>query len=239
MPSELTVKDAEYWILQQIAHKNIAESTQNVHISALLYYFREVLGFPVYELNIERPREATKLPEVFSKEEVELLLKSCENVKHKCILTTIYAGGIRLNELLQLRVQDLHFDRNQMSIKAAKGKKDRFVMFPEKLQKVLQGYLVEYQPKYWLFEGQSGGQYSARSVQAILREGVKKTGINPMGTVHTLRHSFATHLLENGTDLRTIQHLLGHSDIKTTEIYTHISNKHLEKVKNPLDFLNL
>ncbi len=234
-PQDLTTERAEYWVLQQITHKNIAESTQNVHINALLFYYREVLGFSVESFKIERPRATSKLPEILSVDEVKQLLNSCENLKHRAILTCIYAGGLRLNELVQLRVQDVHFDRGQIIIKSAKGKKDRVVMLAKQLEPLLLEYLENYKPKYWLIEGQEGGQYSARSVQAILRAGVQKSGINPMATVHTLRHSFATHLLEAGTDLRTIQVLLGHSSSKTTEIYTHVSNKHLKQVKSPID----
>jgi integrase/recombinase XerD len=238
-PNSLTITDAEYWILQLIAHKNISDSTQNVHINALLYYYREVLGQETSLLHIERPRRATKLPEVLSMEEVKLLFSVTKNLKHKGILYTIYSGGLRLGETLNLRKQDIHLDRKQIVIKDAKGKKDRYVMLSEKLWKVLTQYIAKYKPIYWLFEGKNGGRYSASSVQSILRSGVDKAGINPLATVHTLRHSFATHLLESGTDLRTIQVLLGHSSSKTTEIYTHISNKHLQDVKSPLDALDL
>ncbi|CAA6799673.1 MAG: Site-specific recombinase XerD [uncultured Aureispira sp.] len=147
--------------------------------------------------------------------------------------------GLRLGETLNLRKQDIHLDRKQIVIKDAKGKKDRYVMLSEKLWKVLAQYIAEYKPIYGLFEGKNGGRYSASSVQSIFRSGVDKAGINPLATVHTLRHSFATHLLESGTDLRTIQVLLGHSSSKTTEIYTHISNKPLQNVKSPLDALDL
>ena len=172
-------------------------------------------------------------------EEVKLLLNATVNLKHKTILYTIYSAGLRLGELIQLRKQDIHVDRKQIFIKQTKGKKDRYVVLSNKLMKILKKYLDEYKPDYWLFEGQTSGQYSYSSVQSILRKNVEKAGINPMATVHTLRHSFATHLLENGTDLRTIQILLGHSSSKTTEIYTHVSNKHLQTVKSPLDSLDI
>jgi len=238
-PKMLIIADAEYWILQLIAHKNIAESTQNVHINALLYYYREVLGHKVEELHIERPRKATKLPEVLSEEEFERLMATVDNIKHQCILLCIYSGGLRLGEVLNLRVQDLHSDRRSIILKCAKGKKDRPTIYSETLELYIKPYIEEYKPHYWLFEGEQKGKYSARSVQNILRKAVELSGVNPLATVHTLRHSFATHLLENGTDLRTIQILLGHSSTKTTEIYTHVSNKHLQKVKSPLDKLKI
>jgi len=134
---------------------------------------------------------------------------------------------------------DLRMDRMQIFIKAGKGKKDRYSILSQRFIPHLQQYLKEYKPSYWLFEGQDYGQYSVRSVQAILRQAVTKSGVNPFATVHTLRHSFATHLLENGTDLRYIQQLLGHSSTKTTEIYTHITRKGEEKLKSPLDDLDL
>lgn len=239
LPPNLTVRDAEYWLLQLIVHKQITENTQNVHINALLYYYREVLGVAVTELHLERPRKAVLLPEVFSLQEVKELFKSTYNLKHKCILLTIYSAGLRLNELICLRVQDLHIDRKQITVKSGKGKKDRETILSDVLYRVLLTYLKEYKPTYWLFEGKDGGQYSGRSVQNIFRQAVEKSGINPMATVHTLRHSFATHLLESGVDLRIIQTLLGHSSTKTTEIYTHICTTHLQTIQSPLDKLGL
>ncbi len=150
---------------------------------------------------------------------------------------TIYSGGLRLSELTNLRITDIHPDRQEVFIHSGKGKKDRFTTLSKKLVKELAIYQLEYSPTYWLFEGQTGGQYSTRSVQDILRRSVKVAGINPYATVHTLRHSFATHLLEHGVSLRHIQELLGHGSSKTTEIYTHISNVHRRSIDSPLDRL--
>lgn len=238
-PSLLNVKEAEAWLLFCIAHHGISESTQNCHINALLCFFREGLGKEIDEIRISRPRTTSKLPEVLSVEEVKKLLRATENHKHLCILLTIYSGGLRLGELVNLRVRDLHFDGNYIVIKNSKGKKDRHTLFSSKLKEELQRYIAVYKPRYWLFEGQDGGEYSARSVQNVLRAAVEKSGVNPMCTVHTLRHSFATHLLEQGTDLRYIQELLGHSNVKTTEIYTHISTKKMQEIQSPLDRLGL
>lgn len=150
----------------------------------------------------------------------------------------IYAAGLSVSELTNVRKRDLIQDRMQVFIKGGKGKKDRYSILSAKLMPLIEQYLQEYKPNYWLFEGQEYGQYSARSVQAILRQAVDISGGNPFATVHTLRHSFATNLLENGTDLRYIQQLLGHASSKTTEIYTHITRKGEEKFKSPLDFLD-
>ena len=150
----------------------------------------------------------------------------------------IYSAGLRLNELIKLRVDDIKIDRKEIFIYSGKGKKDRITILADKMIIQLKTYLKEFKPSYWLIEGADGGCYSARSVQAILRKGVADSGVNPMATVHTLRHSFATHLLERGTDIRYIQDLLGHSSIKTTEIYTHITQKGGRTIQSPLDQLD-
>ncbi|MEL7124460.1 MAG: tyrosine-type recombinase/integrase [Bacteroidota bacterium] len=151
----------------------------------------------------------------------------------------IYSAGLRIGECIRMRKADLDFDRNTVFIKAGKGKKDRVSVLSQKLKEKLKDYLASYQPDYWLFEGQTGGTYSATSIQKIFRRAVDKANINPFSTVHTLRHSFATHLLERGIDLRTIQTLLGHSSTETTQIYTHITQKMKDKFVSPLDFIDL
>ncbi|MCB0841360.1 MAG: tyrosine-type recombinase/integrase [Bacteroidetes bacterium] len=153
------------------------------------------------------------------------------------ILMLIYSAGLRIGESIQVRKADINFERKSVFIKAGKGKKDRYSVLSDKVIVLLHKYLKEYKPDYWLFEGKDGDQYSKSSIQKIFRRGVKKAGINPYSTVHTLRHSFATHLLERGMDLRYIQILLGHNSSKTTEIYTHITQKAREKLCSPLDFL--
>jgi site-specific recombinase XerD len=152
---------------------------------------------------------------------------------------TIYSSGIRLNELLSLQIKDVDFDRNLIIVKMGKGKKDRQSVLSQSLKSVLINYLGKYQPSKHMFEGQNGGRYSASSVQSIMKKAVNKVGIKKHATVHTLRHSFATHLLENGTDIRFIQELLGHKRLETTQIYTHISKIAFEKIKSPLDRLKI
>ena len=151
----------------------------------------------------------------------------------------IYSAGLRISESTRLRKEDVDFKRNTVFVKAGKGKKDRYTVLSEQMKKVLKQYLDDYRPEYWLFEGQYGGQYSTRSIQNIFRRAVKKSGVNPFSTVHTLRHSFATHLLERGMDLRYIQILLGHNSSKTTEIYTHITPKARQKFCSPMDFWDI
>lgn len=179
------------------------------------------------------------MPNVFSEQEVERLFSVIANLKHQTILMLIYSAGLRIGECIRMRKADLDFDRKTVFIKAGKGKKDRVSVLSQKLKAQLLRYQEAYQPDYWLFEGQTGGAYSARSIQAVFRRAVDKAGINPFSTVHTLRHSFATHLLERGMDLRSIQELLGHSSSETTQIYTHITRKMQNNFVSPLDFLDI
>ena len=229
LPQEISEEQIRNYLLNGVKHKKWSEATQNSYVNAIKFYYEKVLGGErrVFDVRAKAPE---KLPGVFSQEEVKRLFEVIDNPKHKLILMLVYAGGLRVSELVNLRKDDILIDRMQLFIKGGKGKKDRYTVFSKKLLTQLNAYLKTYNPAYWLFEGQDYGQYSVRSVQAILRQAVTKSGVNPFATVHTLRHSFATHLLENGTDLRYIQQLLGHSSTKTTEIYTHITQNREEKV---------
>jgi integrase/recombinase XerD len=179
------------------------------------------------------------LPSVLSSEEVIEILKATENIKHRAILMTIYSAGLRISESINLKIRDIDSNRMQIRVEQGKGKVDRYTLLSEKTLLILRQYFKEYRPKVWLFEGLiKGEQYSTRSIQNIFQAAVKKAGITKDVSVHTLRHSFATHLLENGTDLRYIQNLLGHANSKTTEIYTHITTKGFDQIKSPLDKLD-
>ncbi|MEL6629264.1 MAG: site-specific integrase [Bacteroidota bacterium] len=235
---DVSKNDIIQYILLQIHEKKWSESTQNQAINAIKFYYEKVLEQDRQFYDI-RPRKADKLPNVLSETEVQQLINSIDNLKHKCILSLIYSAGLRLSESVKIRLDDILVDRKQIFIKAGKGKKDRYVILSDKILGLLTKYRQIYKPSYWLFEGMNGGQYSKRSVQQIMRRGVKRSGVNPYATVHTLRHSFATHLLERGTDLRYIQHLLGHGSIKTTEIYLHVRKDAEQKIKSPLDELDL
>jgi integrase/recombinase XerD len=237
-PESLTKEDLMKFLLHGIKDRKWSGATQNQAVNAVKYYYEKVLGQErtYYEL---RPRKSQKLPGVFSEEEVVKLLKSVGNLKHRTILMLIYSAGLRIGESIKLRKADVNLERKQVFIIAAKGKKDRYSVLSEKVVQLLKVYLEEYKPEYWLFEGQDGGQYSTRSIQHVFRRAVAKSGVNPYSTVHTLRHSFATHLLERGMDLRYIQALLGHNSSETTEIYTHITQKAKGKLCSPLDFLDI
>jgi len=237
-PSSLEKQDILTFLLKSSEEKNWSSSTQNQAVNAVKFYYEKVLGHSrtFYDL---RPRKEKKLPGVFSEQEVQRLFTSVRNQKHRTILMLIYSGGLRIGESIRLRKEDIFFDRKTIFIKAGKGKKDRYTVLSDKMIVQLKDYLESYQPAYWLFEGQDGGQYSARSIQAVFRRAVKASGVNPYSTVHTLRHSFATHLLEHGMDLRYIQELLGHSSSETTQIYTHITSQARNKLVSPLDFLDI
>lgn len=235
-------EDIQPFLLYLIA-MNYSISYQNQVINAVKFYWEEVLGMDRQYIQIERPMREMKLPEVLSLQEVQAIFNANTNQKHLMILKTIYACGLRISELLALEIKDINSDRKTLRIRQSKGRKDRIVPIPEELLRDLQSYYREYQPTRFLFEGQFSEKdhpqaYSAKSVQAIVKKSCKKVGIRRKVTPHTLRHSYATHLYEHGVNLRSIQVLLGHSSSKTTEIYTHVSNMHIENTPSPLTFLN-
>jgi len=170
---------------------------------------------------------------------VQKLIKVTNNIKHKTILLLIYSAGLRLGELLNLKIGDIDPKRVKVHVRQAKGKKDRYVVLSEKLLPLLREYYKKYKPKDYLIEGAKGGRYSDKSVQSIMKQAVKKAGIRKKATVHTLRHSFATHLLDDGVDIRFIQELLGHVRLETTQIYTHVSTRSADKIKSPADKLEI
>lgn len=175
------------------------------------------------------------LPEVLSEEEVKAILDATENLKHKAILMTIYSAGLRISEVINLKIKDIDSQRMQIRVDQGKGKKDRYTLLGKKTLEVLRKYFQLYKPRVYIFEGMDGQQYSKSSITQILKASVLKAGIKKRVSVHTLRHSFATHLLEGGVNLRYIQSLLGHGSSKTTEIYTHITTKGFDQIVNPLD----
>lgn len=231
----ISTEQVNKYILGLIRSKKVSPSQQNQRINAIKFYYEKVLGRERVFYHVERPRRDRKLPTVLSREEVQLLLNATTNLKHKCLLTTIYSAGLRRSELLQLRLEDIDSKRMLIKIRSAKGKKDRYTILSRTLVDLLEKYYGEYRPGEWVFEGQNGGQYSATSIEKVFRSAVKKAGIVKHVTPHSLRHSFATHLLEQGINLRYIQELLGHSSPKTTQIYTHVASNELAKIRNPLD----
>ena len=195
------------------------------------------LNCPREYYNIQRPKKTLNIPNVLSKKEVYDILNSPTNLKHRAILSTIYGSGLRISELLNLRIADVHSAEGYLFIKDSKGKKDRKTILSQHLVILLRKYYQEDKPSYWLFEGQSGEKYSTSSIRAIFRKAVKDTNSNPWSTVHTLRHSFATHCIENNVSMRHLQNMLGHSSPKTTEIYTKTIEINNKTITSPLDFL--
>lgn len=234
---DITKDEIEAFLYKLVVNEKYSESAQNQLVNAIKFYYEQVLGLPKEYYNIQRPKKSTSLPNVFSKQEVKQLLEYPKNIKHRAILTIMYSGGLRIGEVVNLRIVDIRSEEGYIFIKGAKGKKDRRTLLSNKLLTILRNYVKEDKPSYWLFEGLSGDQYSKRSIQSIFRRAIKETGLNPWATTHTLRHSFATHLLQQGVNLRQIQNLLGHSSSKTTEIYTHILTVNNKEFKNPLDTL--
>ncbi|SNT37113.1 Site-specific recombinase XerD [Ekhidna lutea] len=222
---------------EMIQSRNISRSTQNQSINAIKFYLEHVLGQDRQFFDLERPKKVQKLPEVLSVEEVQAIFKVTTNLKHKAILVTIYSAGLRIGELTQLKIGDIDSSSMRIWVREGKGVKDRLTVLSPLLLELLRMYFQKYNPRKWLFEGPEGNPYGASSIRKILNRSVEKVGIRKKVVPHTLRHSFATHLLENGTNLRYIQELLGHTSAKTTEIYTHVSSKKLDEVLSPLDFI--
>ncbi len=230
-------KDIEDYMFNLITKSKISSSMQNVIINALKFYYEQILSRERANYDIQRPKKAKSLPNVLSGAEVSKLISSITNLKHQTILKAMYGCGLRISEVVNLRIEDIHSDKESIFIKAAKGKKDRVTLLPESLLPSLRVYYKKYRPSYWLFEGADGNQYSKSSINKIFRKAATKSGINPWATPHTLRHSFATHLMQTGVNLRYVQVLLGHASPKTTEIYTHVLNINNKVVKSPLDYL--
>lgn len=234
---EITTQQINDYILKLIRTKGISPSQQNQRINAIKFYYEKVLGQDKKLYYLERPRKSRELPKVLSEKEVLAILRNITNLKHKAIIGTIYSAGLRRSELINLRKQDINFERMVIFIRGSKGKKDRYTILSQSNSLVLRKYLEDDRPNYWLFEGPNRNQYSATSIAKILKRAALKAGIEKKVTPHMLRHSFATHLLEQGVDIRYIQTLLGHGSSKTTEIYTHVSKTSLAKIKSPLDVI--
>ena len=218
----------------------LSENTLHSRINAVKFYFEKVLGRETMFFEIPRPKKPLQLPNVLAISQVEKLFSKLENLKHKTMLFLAYSAGLRVSEVVSLRVKDIHSARMVINIKGAKGKKDRMVILSQGILELLRKYYSSYQPKYWLFEGQCKEEsYSDRSLQMVFHRAKREARIIQDVTFHSLRHSYATHLHERGTDIRLIQELLGHNDIRTTLRYTHVSTRTTENIISPFDNLKL
>ncbi len=236
---KLNKDEINEYILHLIKTRNISPSYQNQMINAIKYYYEYVLGRKKEYYFIDRPKRGYKLPEVLSKPEIARMIKSTKNIKHKSLLSVMYSCGLRRSEAINLKPTDIESDRMLIKIRDGKGNKDRYVPLSAGVLKLVRKYYREEKPKNWLFPGENGKQYSETSVLNIVKAAAQKAGITRRVYPHILRHSFATHHLEQGTDLRYIQIWLGHSSTKTTEIYTHVSQNDFNKFKNPIDDISL
>ena len=221
--------------IKTLIQNNWSTSYINQSINSIKFYYEIVLGMPNRFYKIERPRKQKKLPTVLSSYEIKLLINATSNIKHRCVISLLYSAGLRRSELLNLKITNIDSDRMLVKVEDSKGKKDRYTLLAQSTLDDLRTYYKKYKPQNYLFEGQKSEKYSATSIAKIISNAIEKTKIKKHVTAHTLRHSFATHLLENGTDLRYIQLLLGHSSTKTTEIYTHVASHNFNSIKNPLD----
>ncbi|MFZ4401867.1 MAG: tyrosine-type recombinase/integrase [Bacteroidales bacterium] len=236
--AEVCNDDMVRFVNQYLIPKRLSTSYQNQVVNAARLFFKTIQGSKLITEQIERPRREHKLPNVLSKEEVKAILEALRNIKHRTMLSMIYACGLRRSELLNLKPVNVDSKRHLLIILNAKGKKDRVIPISDKIIEMLRAYYKVYKPKIWLFEGQNEGEkYSAKSIQSVIKQAIEKAKVKKPVTLHWLRHSYATHLLESGTDLRYIQELLGHKNSKTTEIYTHVTEKSLQKIKSPFDDL--
>ena len=225
--------------LQKLVKEGRSHSYLNQAVNSIKFYYEVVMGMPNRFYSIERPRPEHKLPKVISPEEVADLIKHTSNLKHKCIISLLYSAGLRRGELLNLKIENIDGKRMLIYVNGAKGNKDRVTILSANVLNMLREYFKEYRPKKFLFEGGKGLSYSSTSVLAIIKKAAIRAKIKKNVTPHMLRHSFATHLLENGADIRYIQTLMGHSSTKTTEIYTQITIKHIKDIESPFDSLNL
>jgi site-specific recombinase XerD len=223
------------YLLHLIKTKNISTSTQNQVINAIKFYYEKVLNRESQKYWINRPQREFKLPTILSEEEVLIFMKAITNIKHLTIVSLLYSAGLRRGEIINLKKGDIDMNRKQIKVAKGKGKKDRMTVLSAFMGELLVKYVKEYKPTYWLFESPNRTQYSASSIAMIIKKAAKKAEITKHVTPHVLRHSFATHLMDQGIETRYIQTLLGHNSIETTALYTYVSTRSIEQIKSPLD----
>ena len=235
-PSELGKDDVNRYLLYLTEERQVSASYRNQAVSALKFFYGRVLKRQVVIEELPRPRKEFKLPAVLSKEEVSRLFAAVRNRKHLAILMLMYSSGMRVAEVVRLRPEDIDTDRHLIRVRGGKGHKDRYTILADIALDMLRDYYMSWKPEHFLFPGnRKGSHLSTRSVQSIVSEARKRAGIVKHFSTHALRHSFATHLLESGTDLRYIQELLGHKSTRTTQIYTHVTRRDIARIVSPLD----
>jgi site-specific recombinase XerD len=235
-PGAELAEEMRRYLLRIVEQGRVGRGYHNQAVSALRFLSQSVLARPGLAEDIPRPRPERQLPRVLSKEEVRRLLAQVRHPRHRAIVLVLYSAGLRVSEVVRLRPEDLDTDRRLLRVRRGKGRKDRYTLLSPKAMEAVRIYRDAYPGGSWLFPGtRPDRHYGARSVQKIVAEAADRAGLGRRVTPHMLRHSFATHLLESGTDLRYIQELLGHQSSRTTEIYTHVSDTHLGSIRSPLD----
>ncbi|MCK8828248.1 site-specific integrase [Natroniella acetigena] len=236
--NESEVKEYVLYLLYLLNEKELTHSFVNQAISSIKFLALEILKKKNIIIDLPRPKKESKLPQVLSEKEVNSILQVLDNEKHKTILYLVYSAGLRVGEVVKLKCEDVDRNRMLLRVRQGKGRKDRYTLLSKEALKQLKLYYKLYKPKSWIFPGQKKGSHlTVRSVQRVFKKACNKAEISKDVSVHSLRHSFATHLLERGVDLRYIQKLLGHKSSTTTEVYTHVSKNQFSKIKNPLDEL--
>jgi site-specific recombinase XerD len=238
--NDLTKQHIQSYLLWLIRKKGYSELQVHTAVNAIKFYYEQVERRERAFYDLPRPKKKDRLPSILAESEIVTLLQQTGNLKHKVLLMTAYSAGLRVSELVGLRIKDIDSSRMLIHVRQGKGKKDRMVPLSQKLLEALRTYHKTYKPKDFLFEGEEPGTpYSTRSAQEVLKVAKQKARIGKRGSIHSLRHAYATHLLEGGTDIRFIQELLGHQSLKTTLIYTHVGVKNIGNIQSPLDKLNL
>lgn len=233
----LNVERLRSYFFYCIQKLKLSENQVHSRMNAVKFYFEQVLHQPSMFFDIPRPKKPSLLPKALTKKDIEKMISVTQNLKHRLILKLCYGMGLRVSEIIKLQVSDINSESMQVRIASAKGKKDRYVNLPESVLPELRHYYKEFLPEKFLFEGQYGGAYNVRSAQAVFKHAMNKAGIHKPVGIHSLRHSYATHLLEYGTDVTFIQKLLGHKDVKTTMTYLMVTDRQLMNIKSPLDKL--
>lgn len=234
--SYATEADVKSYVLSLAVDKDFSTSSMNIAINAIKFFLSEILDKNYITSVIKRPRKDKKLPVVLSSEEVKKILDVTKNFKHNLLLMIIYSCGLRVGEAVNLKFEDVDFDRHMLKIRSGKGRKDRYTIISNAALASLKVYIKPFSPSDWIFPGTpSKNHITTRTAEKVFETALKNAAIKKSAGIHSLRHSFATHLLESGVDIRYIQQLLGHVNLKTTEIYTHVSTKHIEKIVSPLD----
>ncbi|MDP5077123.1 MAG: site-specific integrase [Nonlabens sp.] len=234
---ELSTYKLLHEIGEVVLHKKLAYTTHKQLIGALKLYLMEIHNREIDFSTVYPKTQPRPLPVVLSLQEVKKVLDASTNLKHKCMLTMVYALGLRSGELINLKITDIDKTRRQIHLKNAKGGKDRILPYPDSMRELLKAYYLEFKPQTYLFNGQNAPQYAPESLRQVFIKACVKARIKKTVTLHSLRHAYATHLMDAGTDVRVIKELLGHNNIKTTLIYTHVTQRTLDKVPSPLDFL--